>query len=66
MATTGGKEPAQKQVPVSITGTYLVTDEVTNRKGLFWRQDHDHLASLEAGVHLDLGDLVGIAFETIQ
>src|SRR5258708_2431627 len=33
---------------------------------LFWRQHHDHLTPLKTGVHLDLGDPFGIAFEAIE
>src|SRR5215831_17576052 len=35
-------------------------------ESLFWRQHHDHLASLETSIHLDLGDLFRIAFEAIE
>src|SRR5262249_42862938 len=35
-------------------------------ESLCWRQHHHHLASLETGIHLELGDLFRIAFEAIE
>src|SRR5215813_12714126 len=35
-------------------------------ESLFWRQHHDHLPSLETGIHLDLRYLLCIAFEAIE
>src|SRR6516164_8070877 len=31
-----------------------------------WRQDHDHLPPFEPGVHLDLGELLGVAFYAFE
>src|ERR1700691_2491556 len=40
--------------------------EQRRTEALFRRQHHDHLAPFEPGVHLDLGDLFGIALEAIE
>src|SRR5262245_51898842 len=58
------QDPYGPSAPVSMTGATFSGNG--KRRGLFWRQHHDHLTSLETGIHLDLGDLFGIAFEAIE
>src|SRR5712671_4693026 len=58
--TTG---PGRKSAPVAMPGA---TAPEAGAERLFWRQHHDHLAPFKTGVHLDLGDLFGIAFEAIE